>query len=279
MEGQKFLKKGNIYWRDTLLTLLFASSFFMATAQDQDYVRSGLPPNISDEPKFSIGVSIGPAIPMLDFGSTNVKGSFWDFNSTDSTRLQGFAKTGFHFDINASYMFSPDFGIAVMLGGNSNPIDVNAFSNSMGYQSTSTTTNYYTGEYFIGPCFSFSLSKKLKIKASALIGLVGNNYPTFTLNFNDTITYSRTISAGKYAFGYCVSGSLVYSINDNVDFLVNTSYTYAKITYPSWSETEVETITFPTYTLIGTAYLNHPNCITTMVTGILKPTIGIAFKF
>ncbi|MGP8217419.1 MAG: hypothetical protein ACLQQ4_17765 [Bacteroidia bacterium] len=262
--------------RKTILLVTFVLAFIMLKAQD--YVRptrdntstsSGNP--IPGNKKFSIGISIGEAIPMQDFGSTNVKNSFWDFTSPDSTRLQGFATTGFHFNISASYLFSDDFGIMMLIGFSSNSFDINAFSSSIGYPASNTTGGYSTAEYLIGPYLSLPVVNKLKINISALIGLVTSSYPTLNIALNDTTVLETNFNGGS-GFAYSFSAGLEYSVNNNISLLLNFAYTETTITYSSW---------LATYTITGyyPVTINHNTDVTSMSTGILKPTIGISFKF
>jgi len=268
-------KKGNRHGPCVIIGVLFILSFFKTSAQD--YVRS-VPvdqPQMSSDKKFRLGVSIGPAIPMLDFGSTNVKGSFWDQTSIDSTHLQGFAQTGFHFDVYASYLITDNFGLMAMIAGNSNSFNQATFSSTIGY--TSNVVNgedFYTGEYLIGPYFYFPLGtqSKLSLSAFALVGFVSSNYPEVSLAINDTVNAAIQFLQGGNRFGFCFGGTLACSLSDNIDVTFNISYSQTKAVFPSWTET----FTAPGY---YPATLSHPTDQTSMPIGLLKPTIGIAFKF
>jgi hypothetical protein len=183
--------------KKVILLFVLVSAFF--TLKAQDYVRpsdnnSGTGTALPGERKFTLGISLGAAIPSGNFASTNVKNSFWDFNSADSTHLQGFAKTGFHFNVTATYQFTDDFGLTLLLGNNSNPFDINAFSSAIGYPASSQTSNYSTAEYLIGPCFSLPISSKLKFRVSLLAGIVTSNYPTIDVTLNDSTTYEVTFN-------------------------------------------------------------------------------------
>ena len=275
---KNLVKKAGVAIIWCVLVLLHAP----VKAQDQDYVRSQTPGGTftSDDKKFSIKISAGAAIPLGDFGSTNVKGSFWDFNSIDSTRLQGFATTGFHFDISLAYYIHDFFGISLMIGDNINGIDLNAFSLAVGFPATvsSSSTNYSTAEFLIGPVFNFNLASKLKLTAGIYIGLARNNYPEFTISLNDTLTDTRTLQNGNLSFAYSVSGGISYAVTDNIDITADVSYTGVALHYPSWTDTYQAISTNPAYYYLPLSF-NHPNNKTTMATGILKPCIGVVFKF
>lgn len=264
-----------------ILILVFLLAVFMVTAQD--YARPTL--EYSDNPsdiipdhtrKFIIGVSTGAAIPLGDFASTNVKGSFWDFKSTDSTRLQGFAQTGFHFNITMSYMFTDNVGLILLFGNSTNPFDINSFSSALGYQSSNISGNFSTSEYLVGACFSYPVMKNFNFKAGALIGLINSNYPSINIALNDTVTYVRDINGGS-GFAFCLMAGLTYNITNSIGIVANIAYTGSTILYAGWTETASFASTNP-----GIAYYpnssSHPTDVLSMSTGILKPTIGIEFR-
>lgn len=267
--------------RKVLVVLIVLCSIGAKAQSGQDYVRSSSVDNTitSQDKKYSLSLQIGPAIPIGDFASTNVKGSFWDFSSPDSTRLQGFAKPGFHFDFSLTYYVYDYFGIALMIGDNINTLDLAAFSATMGYPATASTTTYYTGEYLIGPVFSFSLTNKLKMNASILGGFIKNDYPELTLFFNDTITYTRNISSGNFSFAYYVGLGFVYNINDFLDVTASVSYTAGTVHYPNWTETLQANSTNPNSYVFLPNTIVHSNDVTGMAIGLIKPCIGIALKF
>jgi hypothetical protein len=246
----------------------------------QDYTRpiteqrgSG---NFYDSKKLSLAFSAGAAIPLLDFGSSNVKNSFWDFNSPDSTRLQGFAKTGFHFDLTASYLLNDNAGIMVMIGGNTNPIDFNGIETALGYPASATITSYYTGEYLLGPYLHFKLTDKFNFDLGIMAGIISNNYPTISLAFSDTTTYTRDIANGKLSFGYSLYTALNYQLSDNIDLRFSLAFTGGTIYYPNWIESL--TLTVPGYYPVTGSY-DHSTDETSMQMGILKASVGLAFKF
>jgi opacity protein-like surface antigen len=251
-----------------LLFFILSSSFFILA---QDYVRPETETHVSENKKYSIGVSFGPAIPFKDFASSNVKGSFWDFSSPDSTRLQGFAKTGFHFNITASCLFTDNIGMMLFVGGNSNSFDATSFSSAIGYPASVSSGNYYTAEYLIGPFVSFSVADKIRINACALFGFVTNSYPVINIALNDTTTLQVNFTSALN-FGYRLGAGVEYSVNKNISVVFQVAYLQSNITYPSWSET---------YTIPGYYPLNqtHSTDVTTMTTGILSPTIGLKLKY
>jgi opacity protein-like surface antigen len=250
---------------------LFISACYLVNAQDYTRPMTQTPvPAPNTDKKFSLSVSVGPAVPLADFASTNVHGSFWDFNSSDSTRLQGFAKTGFHFNITASYLLNDNFGLMVTFGSSSNPFDVNTFSSIVGFPTTTPTGGYSFNEYLIGPFLKFNLVPKLNVQISAMAGIVDLTYPELTFTLNDTL--SETIDfQGGLNFGYSFGAGLVYDVSNTISILLNVSYTSATVTYGSWTQT----YSIPGYYPVS---FSHPTDKTFMVTGLLKQTIGIVLK-
>ncbi len=225
--------------------------------------------------RFSFALSFGAAIPVSDFGSANVKGSFWDFNSPDSTRLQGFALTGFHFDFTLWYRINDFLGVEVFYGGNVNDVDINTFSNTVRYISTTTQPSYYTPEYLIGP-YCYFQEGKLTGKLSAMIGMVTNTYPPMNMAINDTTTLAISMNNGGSGFAYSFNAQLEYAISPRTSIYFNAGYTGATISYAGYTVTETAIGKFAIYRYI-LPDPTHPNDITLMNTGIIRVSAGFVF--
>lgn len=264
------------------IILLILPVMFISVSRAQDYIRPNEDTAVNTQytnkvQKLFIGFSIGTAIPTKDFASHNVSGSFWDFNSTDSTRLQGFAKTGFHFDISATYLFTTSFGIIAQFSDNTNNFDLSSFSSVMGYPAFANTTLYRTKEYLAGPYFSYTATPKLNLDAALLVGLVHNSYPTLTLKLNDTLDYTRELDNSKNVFGFCISAGMSYNLTTRVYLTINIAYTQATLLYPTWTETAQYLSTHPASYYYKPITFYHNTDETFMKAGIFKPTIGIEF--
>lgn len=254
-----------------ILVLGCILSFYISRAQDY-YEKSPPPKVIKPVPidkGFSIAVSVGSAVPFKSFSSTNVKNSFWDFYSNDSIKLQGFAKPGINLNITASYLFQGGIGIMMMFGSDTNPFDIGTFSSTVAEPFTSSQ-DFHTREYLIGPYISFSATPMLTLEANALIGLVTANYPSVAIAVVDT-TETISFNAGK-GFGYSVGGAAKYSLTKRIAVSVNVAYTQTKMVYSGWTDT----YTAPGY---DPYVIPHANDKTNMPMGILKITAGIVFKF
>jgi len=174
-----------------LLVLLLSVGGLMS----QEYVRPGEQPNapVIHARRFSLGVSLGSAIPVRDFGSTNVRGAFWDGNSTDSTRLQGFAKAGFHFNVMASYLITDNIGIMCMFGSSYNAFDLNTFSSTIGFNTYSPAGTYNLQEYLIGPFFSYPYKRKSFKNASNQAFLNAYDAEVCLLSFSFFTNFSKLL--------------------------------------------------------------------------------------
>lgn len=257
-----------------ILLVGFSMSFLISIAQDyyeipqkrKEPVKKEL---ASSNSGFSIAVSAGPAIPFKNFVSTNVKNSFWDFNSVDSVKLQGFAKSGIHFNLTASYLFPGGYGIMFMLGKNSNAFDITSFSKAVGVP-FGTSESYSTQEYLIGPFISFSEWSKFEFEANAMIGLVTANYPMISQAIADTMK-TIAFNAGRN-FGFSLGGQAKYNITNKIGVSIGVSYTQSKMIYRGWTDTYTAPGYYP-YTML------HSTDVANMSMGILKFTGGIVFKF
>ena len=251
----------------------YTLSFLRSTAQD--YYEGPHPKqdksirNDSPNKGFNISISAGTSVPFKSFSSVDVKNSFWDFTSNDSVKLQGFAKTGIHVNITASYLFANKVGLMALFGNNSNAFDIFTFSNKVGVPFI-TSDKYHIGEYMIGPYCSFPFSSKFTFEANAMIGLVTANYPALSITIVDT-TETIAFNSGK-CFGYGFGGLIKYNITGKIAVSVNAAYFQAKMTYPGWSQV----FTLPGYYPV---VIRHDNDETSMPMGMLQITAGITFRF
>ncbi|HVA97397.1 MAG TPA: outer membrane beta-barrel protein [Bacteroidia bacterium] len=227
--------------------------------------------NGDNDSKFTLGVSVGAALPMGAYGSA--KSDTTIANSNDSTHINnGYAKTGFHFDITAGYLFADNIGGMVYIGGNMNSFDDATYNavNGIRAPTTSTHTNWYVGQYLVGPFLSLPASDKLKIDIRVLVGLVTANLPTGTAAANDGSGETLITSGnGGSGFGYQLGGGIKYNLSDKMGLTVNIAYTGSTINYTGYK-----------YVYSGpyNATTINTTAKRTMSTGLLTTTVGIAFN-
>ncbi len=215
--------------------------------------------------KFTLGISVGAALPMSEFGTAKKDSAI---NSTSSIH-NGFAKTGIHFDVSATYLIAGPFGLEAILGGNLNSFDA-ATANSLYYPhggATITAPSYFIGQYMAGPALSFPAGA-LSVNVHAVVGLVTANYPTITETYSGGTTTSTGPSLST--FGYNAGLGVKFSFGGNVGLLLDVSY--IGIFSPAFDYTPLSSTT--TYLGTGTDQSNH-NMTFSMVTA----SAGIAFSF
>ena len=217
--------------------------------------------------KFTIGISVGAALPMSEFGTAKKDSTL---NSTSSIH-NGFAKTGIHFDVSASYMIAGPFGLMAILGGNLNSYDA-ATANSIYFPhggATITAPSYFIGQYMAGPALSFPAGQ-LSVNMHAVVGLVTANYPTIT----ETFSGGTTISTGPNlsTFGYNAGLGIKFNFSSNIGLLVDVCYIGTLSAFDYTPITSTSTVTG--FSGTSTDQSNH-NMTFSMVTG----SVGIAFDF
>ena len=228
---------------------------------------------LNAQSKLSFGVSVGAALPMGDFAKHDTAGLSRSSDTTKTGRGAGWAKTGFHFDVNATYMFSDNIGGELMIGGNMNSFDNATYMTAYGFKSpeTYTNNNWYIGQYLVGPVFSFG--QQLKVNIRVLVGLVTSNGPVSTetngVSGAGAFSYTATSNAGS-GFGYNFGVGIKYNFNKNLGLLVNVDYLGSSIMYTGYTTSE----TFGNTTFNG----NHPTIKTAMALGMVNATVGIAYN-
>lgn len=86
--------------------------------------------------KLSFGLNVGAGIPMGDYSktdSTKLPLSSATVNrgkANDTTKYNGFAKTGFHFNVYAQYKIAGPIGLKLMIGGTMNSFDISSFNST-----------------------------------------------------------------------------------------------------------------------------------------------------
>jgi hypothetical protein len=258
--------------KKSILVITAVMAAFTLKAGDLNTTMSG-----GNDSKFSIGVSVGAAIPMGAYGSKNTDTT--TAVRMDSTHRQnGYASTGFHFDVTAGYLFSSNIGAMVLIGGNMNSFDastyqtVNDVKSSGGVTVTYSAKSYYVGQYLVGPFVSLPAGDKLKIDIRVLFGLVTANTPTETETESAgsaSQTYTSSGNGGS-GFGYHFGAGIKYNFNDKMGLTFNLAYTGASISYTGYTETGSGSL--------GNSTFTNTTLKSTMSTSLLTATVGIAFN-
>lgn len=147
--------------------------------------------------KNRISISVGPAIPLEEIKDTQLDSTFL---------MDGFAKTGFHFNVAYTYNFANNFGITAAFFGNVFPVNINKYHQEYQRLITEKYPNFKdisfthdndkgswtTGGLLIGPNINFYLARHFYLEIRGLIGL-GLGY---TPEIHNTMTYE------EYSFQY-----------------------------------------------------------------------------
>ena len=220
---------------------------------------------------FSFGISLGAAMPQSAWGAMAQEPSSNGSTSSNNVISDGFASLGLHLDATATYIFAGPIGATVMLGGNMNAFDAAKYSsvnNIPSFESISAT-NYYSGQFLVGPCLA--LGSNFKITVRGLIGIVMIGQPTYTStisNLNET-----EVTSGKMGNGLAYGGGLgiKYNFASNMGLLINVDYLASNITSPDGNTTKT--------TVGSNSTTSSPSTYTqTMSFGLITASIGIAFN-
>jgi hypothetical protein len=214
--------------------------------------------------KGSISVSFGPALPVGKFSAKDI-----------NDNVAGFAKLGQSVSVSYSKLLSKNWGIAIDLRGQRNPLNTRALQNSL-----STTTIYqgilvagsglnfpppqFTqviypnwqfekqawlyGALLLGPTGQFVIdqSKKITLITKAMLGAVYAKSPVLKgSSITDTAT-ARIEQSKSSAFGfmYSFSGGVNYSLNKKI-------FLSAALTYAGTNQITFKNVTSSLFTTKG----------------------------
>jgi len=176
-----------------------------------------------------VGVSFGASVPTGDFSKADA-GTFNNWNNS-----AGFAKTGLSIGVEGAYYFLPNLGLAGVLnfsnhGGFSN-MDAaklgDSYTDAFGvaYTTVSTSGQYNSLSFLVGPQLSFPLNK-LTIDVRIVGGLLKSiSTPTMTVQLEDQVDPTfKQVSSGASAFGWQAGAGLRYALTDKVGLLFRADY-------------------------------------------------------
>lgn len=231
----------------------------------------------TDDSKIRIGLNVGYCSPSGAFSSTDAtKEPVLANHSADSGHIAGYATGGFHFNVNITFMFTPNIGLMLSAGGSMNGYDIGTLNANWAAAHGGTSYginnsgNYYVGEYLIGPYICIPASDKLNVELKGLVGVTGLNYPTLSYNssfFGINETGSYTVSNSS-EFGYNVGLGLEYMASDAVGFHVDVCYGGTMASYPNHTESYTSGLSSGTYV--------SPTAMA-MSVGLLELTVGVSF--
>ncbi len=173
----------------------------------------------------SVSVNGGIASPSGDFS----KGDYMNKKS-------GFAKTGGHVNITATYHLSKSFGIAVLgsysqFGYKNSQSLADGYKEDSGTDSTTLFTkgNTHTISVLAGPVYTIAAGKKLGIDIRALGGFTTTHlagFQVFYEDYTDNVMTQRASSKGAFALQGGLG--LHYNITPKLFVQVNADYFWSK---------------------------------------------------
>lgn len=181
--------------------------------------------------KNRISISIGPAIPIGD-----IKNSRLD----SSLLMNGFAKTGVHFNVTYTYNFANNFGISSAFFGNVNSVNMREYNSEyqrvicerypllqgVQFSHDNDKGSWTTGGLLIGPNINFYIAHHFYLEIRGLIGLGLGYAPEIhhTLQYEDLSFSYQQKSAHTESFAWNVGAGFNYRFQNlfvrlNVDYL------------------------------------------------------------
>lgn len=191
-----------------------------------------------------IGVILGPSIPIGDFASVN-----------PDNESAGFAETGTLFELSFGYKIGENFGIAALIRGQSNSIDVQAMADDLSkaessLKGTIKSEPWSAAAFMIGGYGSFPISEKFHFESKIMIGSLFGDSPEINISLTEPINnaWIKQEEADASAFAFLVGVGFKYDVGNRVCLLANLDYLGAKPEFSnvetSASFTATETNTF-----------------------------------
>jgi len=246
---------------------IFAVIFFVCFLH---LVYAGNGYNSHKDQKLTFSFNAGVAVPVGGFASKD------SLKRNDTTHANGFAKTGFQFNIDITYRVSKHVGIAARVGGALCSFDAAGYTQAYNVPSTFTVSasgKHYVGEYLIGPYFYLPASDNFGFEIKLLGGIVSSAYPEYTIasnipnNYTST-TYKYTQASG---FGYAFSFGGRLKVDENVAVLASVTYTGSDAKYNGLLVNGSTTTNY--------GYSDLSTSIRTMELGVVSITLGVGITF
>lgn len=253
-----------------LLTVSLISSFCIAQKALNEHPK-----------KFIFGYDYGTSMPENDFAKHDTsKLPMGRLYHQDTTKLNGYAKSGFHYDFYFTYKFWQHLGVTALVSGNENSYDINTINSQYialyppNTVIVTTGDNYSVTQYLIGPYISITPVDRLDIEIKALYGITTANYPGLDYIGGSEITlYTARASS---TMGYNVGIGIKFMAEEvkeiGLALHLNVNYMGTNINYPSYSITNYT----PFDVFINSSTYNTPK---TMTMNILQVTFGISVEF
>lgn len=177
---------------------------------------------VTEDRRGYIGISLGPAIPVGKFASKNI-------NSNDA----GLADPGAIFDVSFAYKLKKNFGVAALLRGQYNPVDVQPMADKMRSELPGVNTQvngdgWSSGGFMAGVYSSYPLNQRASVvfELKTLIGFMNTTSPQIDINASSAegAVRVRQHSAEATSFAYLFNAGMRFNAGKRIAFLVNADY-------------------------------------------------------
>ena len=187
--------------------------------------------NCYSQDKGYIALSAGSSTPIRDFASIN-----------PNNASAGYADGGAIVDLSLGYKFGKNFGLAVLLRGQANPIDNQAIEREFAQQNPGMYTSvdsepWSIGGFMIGGYGSFPISKRFSFESKAMFGFLTSASPEIKINFSmpGNSGWVKQNSSSTSTFAYLLGVGFKYDVARRICLLANFDYLAAK---PEFSNVE-----------------------------------------
>jgi hypothetical protein len=177
---------------------------------------------ITEDRKGYIGISVGPSIPVGSFASKN----------TDNSKA-GLATTGAIFDVSFAYKLKKNIGLAALLRGQYNPVNVQPLADKMNSQMSgaSAYTNgdgWSSGGVMAGLYSAYPLNHKATfiLELKTLAGFMNTTSPQIdmTISSPEGSGWVKQHSATATSFSYLFNAGLRFNTGKRIAFTLNADY-------------------------------------------------------
>lgn len=177
---------------------------------------------ITEDRKGYIGISAGPAIPVGSFASKNADNS-----------KGGLATTGAIFDVSFAYKLKKNFGLAALLRGQYNPVNVQPLADQVnrdiyGARAYANGDGWSGGGLMAGVYSTYPLNKKATfiLEFKTLAGFMNTTSPRIDVSVSspEGSAWVKQHSAVATSFSYLFSAGMRFNTGKRIAFILNADY-------------------------------------------------------
>lgn len=177
---------------------------------------------ITEDRKGYIGVSVGPSLPVGSFASNDIGNS-----------KAGLATIGAIFDVSFAYKLKKNFGLAALLRGQYNPVNVQPLVDEINREIAGARTyangdGWSSGGLMAGIYSTYPLNQKATVilELKTLAGFMNTTSPQIDINiFSSEGSISmRQHSATATSFSYLVSAGMRLNAGKRIAFIISADY-------------------------------------------------------